>query len=240
MVLFLDYKGYDCSQTSLKVTTMEKIKFESKSHFRAFARAKLETLNGCYRRDKLLQRQLSSLLFHMRVRSILLYNPLAIEADIRSVIHTCRRRKCKVHVPFMEGISFKMVEWRLPLEKRVFNILEPKNSFKLKPKIDLAVVPVIGVDGAFKRVGFGKGMYDRFFQTLAKKPPIVFIQRELCMTQSRLSEEHDIAADIYLTPYHTIIKRGENGPRVVSRRWSRISQRRCGIFHRQKDGSRKL
>jgi 5-formyltetrahydrofolate cyclo-ligase len=218
---------------------MEKIKFESKSHFRACARAKLSTLRNCYKRDKTIQKELISLVRVWHVKHLLIYNPLPIEADVRSVIATCRRRKCKVYVPFMEGISFKMVEWRLPLYTKPFNIKEPKNSFAVKPKIDFAVVPVIGVDGALKRIGFGKGMYDRFFDTLEKKPPILFVQREFCMTRTLLAEEHDIAADIYLTPYKTIIKRGKNGLRVISSRWSR-TQRRCRIFHRQKDGSCQL
>jgi len=219
---------------------MEKIKFENKSHFRSVARARLSTLCNTYKRDKIIQKELLHILRYLKVRTILLYNPLPIEANVNAVIATCRRRKCKVYVPFMEGISFKMVEWRLPLFTKTFNIKEPKNSFAVKPTIDLAIVPVIGVDGALKRIGFGKGMYDRFFESLQPKPPILFVQRELCMTPMLLAEEHDIAADIYLTPYKTIIKRGKNGFRVISSRWSRHSQRRCRIFHRKKDGSCQL
>ena len=240
MILFLDYKGYDCSQTCLKVTTMEKIKFESKPHFRMYARSKLERLSNLYKRDKLIQKELTSLLKTLHVKNLLIYNPLPIEADVRDVIATCRRRKCRVYVPFMEGISFKMVEWRLPLYKKSFNIKEPRNSFAIKPTIDLAVVPVIGVDGALRRIGFGKGMYDRFFDTLEKKPPVLFVQREFCMTPMLLAEEHDIAADIYLTPYNIIIKRGKNGHRVTRRWWSRCSERRCRFYYREKNGSCKL
>ena len=219
---------------------MEKIKFETKSEFRAFARAKLTSIRNCYKRDKIIEKELLSLLDNAKVRSVLLFNPLPIEANISGVIATCRRRKCRVYVPFMEGVSFKMVQWRLPLSTKKFNIKEPKNSFAVKPKIDFAVVPVIGVDGLLKRIGFGKGMYDRFFASLEPKPPILFVQREFCMTQNLLSEEHDIAADIYLTPYKTIIKRGKNGPRVISGRWSCACKRRRGVFHRKKDGSCQL
>jgi len=219
---------------------MQKIKFETKSDFRTFARARLGAVKNSYKRDKLVEKKILSLLSHLKVRSVLLYVPLPIEANVNGVIATCRRKKCKVYVPFMEGVSFKMVKWRLPLSTKKFNIKEPKNSFAVKPKIDFAIVPVIGVDGAFKRIGFGKGMYDRFFESLAPKPPIAFVQKEFCMTQSLLSEGHDIAADIYLTPYQTIIKRGKNGSRVTSGRWSCCSQRRCRIFHRKKDGSCQL
>lgn len=219
---------------------MQKIKFESKSEFRSYAREKLCSVHNPYKRDKLVEKHILELLKHAHARSILLYVSLPIEANTKGIIATCRRRKCKVYVPFMEGVSFKMVKWRLPSSKKTFNIEEPKNSFAVKPKIDFAVVPVIGVDGALKRIGFGKGMYDRFFASLEPKPPIAFVQREFCMTQSLLSEAHDIAADIYLTPYKTIIKRGTNGLRVISGRRSCRSKRRCGIFHRQKDGSCKL
>ncbi|WP_263832580.1 5-formyltetrahydrofolate cyclo-ligase [Sulfurospirillum oryzae] len=219
---------------------MQKIKFETKSEFRSFARAKLCSLRNSYKRDKIVEKNILDLLHHVKARSVLLYVSLPIEANTQGIIATCRRRKYKVYVPFMEGISFKMVKWRLPLSTKKFNIEEPKNSFAVKPKIDFAIVPVIGVDGAFKRIGFGKGMYDRFFESLAPKPPIAFVQKEFCMTQNLLSEEHDIAADIYLTPYKTIIKRGKNGSRVTSGRWSCCSQRRCRIFHRKKDGSCQL
>lgn len=219
---------------------MKKIKFETKSEFRAYAKDKLANARHVYKRNKKMKNILFDLVCHTKVRSLLLYVSLPLEVDTNALIATCRRKKLKVYVPFMEGISFKMVQWRLPLERKIFNIKEPKNSFAVKPKIDLAIVPVIGVDGALKRIGFGKGMYDRFFASLKPEPPIVFVQKEFCMTQSLLSEAHDIGADIYLTPNKTIIKRGKNGSRVISRWRSRRGERRCGVFYHQKNGSCEL
>ena len=103
----------------------------------------------------------------------------------------------------MEGVSFKMVKFRLPLNIKKFNIKEPKNSFAKGKKIDLAIVPVLGVDGAFRRIGFGKGMYDRFFESLPYKPKIAFVELSDCITSSLVGESHDIQADIYITPYFT-------------------------------------
>ena len=218
---------------------MKKIRFENKSVFRHYAKQKLLKSINAYKRDKIISRQILDIVEQLKPTTLLLYIPLLIEPNIKDVIRICQK-KCQVFVPFMEGISFKMVRYRLPLYTKQFNIKEPKNSFAVNPKIDLAIVPVIGVDGALKRIGFGKGMYDRFFASLEPKPPILFVQREFCMTQSLLSEAHDIAADIYLTPYKTIIKRGTNGLRVISGRRSCASKRRCRIFHREKDGSCKL
>lgn len=217
---------------------MEKTKFETKSKFRSYCREKLSRTCNPYKRDKVISMKLITTLSLLQVRSVLLYIPLEIEANITQVIRFFRR-KCNVYVPFMEGISFKMVKYKLPLYKKRFNIMEPKNSFAVKPKIDVVIVPVIGVDGAFKRIGFGKGMYDRFFESFSSKPTILFVQREVCFTQTIVSEEHDIEADIYLTPYKTILKRGTNGFRVTSSRSYR-SKRCSRVFHRQKDGVGKL
>ncbi|MDD3343182.1 MAG: 5-formyltetrahydrofolate cyclo-ligase [Sulfurospirillaceae bacterium] len=217
---------------------MEKTKFETKSEFRTYCRGKLNQVCNPFKRDKVISAQLIDQLCLLKARSILLYIPLDIEADITQVIRYFRRRY-KVYVPFMEGISFKMIKYRLPLYKKRFNIMEPKNSWAVKSKVDVVIVPVLGVDGAFKRIGFGKGMYDRFFESFSSKPTILFVQREVCFTQSVVCEEHDIEADIYLTPYKTILKRGTNGFRITSSRSYR-SKRGSRIFHCQKDGVSQL
>ena len=217
---------------------MKKIRFENKWEFRHYAKQKLLKSINAYKRDKIISRHILDIVEKLKPTTLLLYIPLSIEPNIRDVIRICQK-KCQVFVPFMEGISFKMVRYRLPLYTKQFNIKEPKNSFAVNPKIDLAIVPVIGVDGALKRIGFGKGMYDRFFESLSPRPTVWFVQREMCFTKSILSEQHDIEADIYLTPYKTMIKRGTNGFRVTSSR-CRSSKRCCGVHHRQKDGSGKL
>lgn len=217
---------------------MEKIKFQNKSEFRHHSKEKLTKLHNTYSKDKRVTQEILERLKKLKIRSLLLYISLEIEVDMRKIITVCRR-KYKVFVPFMEGVSFKVVKYRLPLYTKRFNIKEPQNSFAIKPKIDLAIMPIIGVDGAFKRIGFGKGMYDRFFESLSFKPTVWFVQREMCFTQTILSEQHDIEADIYLTPYKTMIKRGTNGFRVTSSR-CRSSKRCRRVHHRQKDGSGKL
>ena len=70
----------------------------------------------------------------------------------------------------MVGLSLEMVRLRLPFLTYKFNcqaaIWQKMNNVKL----DMAVVPAIGVDGAMARIGHGKGFYDRFFDTLPIKP----------------------------------------------------------------------
>ncbi len=179
---------------------------DKKNIFRKNAKQKLAKYmrNGRIKRDKFVVNKLEKLIRKNRYKNILLYIPLNSEVNSIQLIKKIRS-KYNIYVPFMEGISFKMVKFRLPLFRKKFNIREPKNSYAVTPKIDLAIVPVLGVDGAFKRIGFGKGMYDRFFESLKSSPKVVFVQLGECFTQEFLCESHDILADIYITPYKTRI-----------------------------------
>jgi 5-formyltetrahydrofolate cyclo-ligase len=132
-------------------------------------------------------------------KNILLYIPMDMEVDILPLINYLRKEQKNVYVPFMVEDSFKLVKYRLPLETKRFGIKEPRNSFSIHKKIDLAVVPVVGIDKVCKRIGFGKGMYDRFFYRLNYKPVIVFTQLTLCKTNKILTDKYDIQADYIIT-----------------------------------------
>ncbi len=192
----------------LKGTSKDmKKKFENKNDFRKYCKYRLKKAvkSGKIKRDFLVNRKILKYIDNTKTKNILLYLPLSEEVDITMVLKKLRKTKgYTVFVPFMEGVSFKMVKFRLPLFRKRFQILEPKNSYARGKKIDLAIVPVLGVDGAFRRVGFGKGMYDRFFESLAYKPKIAFVELIECYTSSHVGEAHDIQADIYITPNNKI------------------------------------
>ena len=192
---------------------MDKVFFRKK----AIKRLKKVSKSGKFSKDKRASNSLKSLLKGFKYRSVLLYNPLGIEVDITGILKVLRRYRVKVFVPFMEGKSFKMVSFRIPLNRGKYNIKEPNNSIKKNLNVDIAVVPVIGVDWNFKRVGFGKGMYDRFFPTLKKRPLTIFIQLAKCLSCDVLSQKHDITADFYITPDEIFCNRGKlNDNRVYS------------------------
>jgi len=139
-------------------------------------------------------------------KNILFYYPLQQEANILKALYRLRK-KHRIFLPFMVGKSFKMVPFRLPLQKKKFQIFEAGNSLYDRKKIDIAIVPVVGVDGNFQRVGFGKGMYDRFFEKLQERPYTIFIQRDLCCTRQKICDSYDITADLMITADKKIIKR---------------------------------
>ncbi|MCX6076888.1 MAG: 5-formyltetrahydrofolate cyclo-ligase [Campylobacterales bacterium] len=154
--------------------------------------------NQLYKNHLLNTKLLKELKFKKR-KNILFYYPLSFESNVTRTLKQMRK-KSNIFVPFMEAESFKMVPFRLPLKQNSFGIFEAGNTIRNIKNIDIAIVPAVGVDGNLQRVGFGKGMYDRFFAKLKKRPYIIFIQPEICYTKEFICDSYDIACDLLLTP----------------------------------------
>ncbi len=133
-------------------------------------------------------------------RSVLLFWPLRSEPDLRPLIRRLRREGYRVYLPFMEGASFRMVPFRYPMKRKKFGIYEPGDTKRTIKKTDIAVVPAVGVDAQARRIGFGKGMYDRFFAMLKTRPKTIFVQLKRCMTNEKICDDYDVSADVLLTP----------------------------------------
>mgnify|MGYP000847484402 FL=1 len=178
------------------------MKNDHKSDFRKSCIKRLEntSLFFKYYKNKIIVKKLENFIKKSESKNVLLYIPFGIEVDVKPLIVSLRKMKDKnVYVPFMQGDSFKIVKYRLPLYKKRFGIKEPNNSFFKPSKIDLAIIPIVGVDKLNKRIGYGKGMYDRFFDRLTYKPTMIFTQLILCRSEKILSDNYDIQADYIIT-----------------------------------------
>ncbi|MDD5119537.1 MAG: 5-formyltetrahydrofolate cyclo-ligase, partial [Sulfuricurvum sp.] len=101
--------------------------------------------------------------------------------------------------------------------------------------IDVAIVPVVGVDGSLRRVGFGKGMYDRFFPTLKTKPFTIFIQSCSCRTMQKVCDDYDVQGDLVITPHGVQSMRNTNVERTTRRKRHSRCKRASRIFNFKKD-----
>ena len=180
----------------------------SKTQFRKNSLRKIKNLpkHNLLYRTSLIEKKLYKALAGKKNAKILFYYPLAFEANILKVMKKMRR-SCEIYLPFMQGESFKMVSFRLPLKKNKFGIFEAGNTNRKIKNIDIAIVPAVGVDGNLQRIGFGKGMYDRFFEKLHKRPYTIFIQPELCYTKEFICDVHDISCDVLISPTQVITKK---------------------------------
>lgn len=152
------------------------------------------------RKDKYICTKILEIIDLHEAKNILLYIPLSAEVDVKPLIQVLRKRKdTKVYVPYMKGDSFIPVEFRYPLKIKRFGIKEPPYSTCYKNKIDLAVVPIVGIDETLRRIGFGAGMYDRFYDRLEYRPITIFTQLKLCVSKEIITSSHDIEPDYIIT-----------------------------------------
>jgi len=176
----------------------------SKDNFRKLCLRKLQFIakKTKIKRDRTICSKIINIIKIYKPKRILLYIPLKNEVDIRPIINELRKQKnIEIYVPYMKGKSFVPVKYRLPLQKKKFNIKEPNySSFKNNNiDLDLIVVPIVGVDKTYRRIGYGAGMYDRFYCTLKKRPITIFTQLTLCQTKEIVTDSYDIQADYIIT-----------------------------------------
>ncbi len=174
-----------------------------KKTFRTQALKRLRRLASAQVRiaDYRVNRALLSRIHARKARTVMLYVPLDLEVNVMPLIQTLRRRGIMVLVPFMEGESFRLVQYRLPLHRKRFNVREPNfsNKYRNRP-IDIAIVPVVGTDLTGRRIGFGKGMYDRFFaQSGDAVAHVIFVQRAWQYIPHQVTDDWDVQADELLT-----------------------------------------
>jgi len=161
---------------------------------------KTRTVNR-YKLDSLVNQNLYRHIKKNNYKTIMLYIPLEIEINISDLILKLRKEGKSVFVPFMEGESFSLVKYKLPLRKKQFGVKEPQNTNRYTHNIDLAIVPIIGTDSTLRRIGFGKGFYDRFFEKNKNRVrEIIFVGRAYCVSSEIVSDTHDVKGDNYFTP----------------------------------------
>jgi 5-formyltetrahydrofolate cyclo-ligase len=188
----------------MEVISNKTSKAERKKRFRQACLKQLKeaSTKGTYFKDRRVISVLHRIIMEMDAKTVMLYLPLATEVDLYPLIRMLRRERRQLYVPFMEGKSFSLVKYRQPLETKRFGIKEPKYSRQYRnKKIDIAIVPIVGIDLTHRRVGFGKGMYDRFFEKEMKYiGKTVFVARDLCYSRQTVTDRYDVGADMIIVP----------------------------------------
>ena len=154
-------------------------------------------------------KNLENLIILSKSKNVLIYMPLKYEANVY-LLYKKMSQKINFFLPYMTSISFKLVKLKRPFVISRFGVKETLNQNEFTKKIDMAIIPVIGVDGRFARIGHGKGFYDKFFSNLKYKPLIVFVSIKDNFTNLIISQKHDIIGDFYITPTKKYFQRGKH------------------------------
>lgn len=130
--------------------------------------------------------------------NILLYSPLEHEVELSFLIKELKKAKLyNIFLPKINTISLVATKLRMPLIKNSLKIKECSSKGR-QIDIDIALIPSFGVDKNMQRLGFGKGMYDRYYELLRFKPFSIFISRAKRIAPYFVCDLWDIKADKYV------------------------------------------
>lgn len=104
-------------------------------------------------------------------------------------------KNIELYLPkIVDNDNFKAVLHNGKLMKNMFNILEPVNENCEENRFDISFVPIIGMDASFRRIGRGKGMYDKFFTNAISKK-IIFVTKKLQYIDNVITNDMDVKGD---------------------------------------------
>lgn len=135
---------------------------------------------------------------------IMMYHSLPDELYTHDFLRKWNGRK-RFYLPRVNGVNLEVLPYEESrLELGSFHIEEPTGTDCIDPsEIELVIVPAVAYDKKGRRLGRGKGFYDRFLKhTKATK---VGVGYEFQLVEELPSEAHDIAMDIVITQSSTIV-----------------------------------
>lgn len=181
-------------------------KFDKKS-FRNHAKTELIKFANIHPKctSKCVSDKIYFLIRSLKCKNILLFAPLFYEPNLLN-LRPKLAKKYNLFLPFMVNKSLKAVKLRLPFNIAKFKVKQPPNSNAFAKKLDLVIIPVIGVDTNMARIGHGFGFYDRFLNSLNHKPIVVFVGIKDMFVNTQICDSRDIKADFYITPTKTYTK----------------------------------
>lgn len=181
---------------------------ESKAEFRCRIRRQQPEVDGVM----ICQRLLEHPWFH-QAKNILGYSAIPPEIDLSPVLKAALFMGKNLLLPRCEmdgAMTARIVGDLSELQIGSYGILEPKPEAEIFPleEINLILVPGLAFDEKGRRIGRGKGYYDRFLKGCRGKT--IGICR--CLVSEVPVEEHDKTMDAVLTEHKIIFSEMEDSP----------------------------
>jgi 5-formyltetrahydrofolate cyclo-ligase len=133
------------------------------------------------------------------VQTLGVFWPIRGEPDLRPAYEELVTRNVRLALPIVTGkdTPLMFVEWKPgdPMEKDAFGVSVPLLRMTASP--DALLVPCVGFNKGFFRIGYGGGMFDR---TLEASPrPVTIGVGYACGLADFEADPHDVALDAVLT-----------------------------------------
>ncbi|HEY4445579.1 MAG TPA: 5-formyltetrahydrofolate cyclo-ligase [Steroidobacteraceae bacterium] len=183
------------------------MKAKIRKHIRAQRRSLSKTDHGY--RSRLAARAVAGLPMFRAGKRVALYLPFDRETDTAELIAAARRRGVRVFVPVIVDRRHSRIRF-YPLDRKtrrgVFGIAVPSSLTRPLPSrwLNLIVIPLVGVDGAGRRLGMGGGFYDRALDFRRRRrhwagPHLVGLAFDCQRTDSHFAEPWDLSLDSLAT-----------------------------------------
>ncbi len=179
----------------------------TKNELRAKYRAQNLSFSSVERKlasEKLCAAVITTPLWHQS-NSILLYCPLSDEIDIQPLIAQALKARKQVALPRFSNRSATYTAARIEDAKRdlvkgKYEVMEPAGHCPAHAlnQLDLTLVPGVAFDDTGRRLGRGKGYYDRMLSQITGFKMGVAFDWQAC--EGVPTESHDVILDCILTP----------------------------------------
>jgi len=93
-----------------------------------------------------------------------LFSPVGGEVDLTEIMIMFPEKIYALPKVVNDRIMYLQVDAHSKLKKSSFGILEPQFGFDITHKLEVILVPSLGMTKDFYRLGFGKGYFDKFFR----------------------------------------------------------------------------
>ena len=140
------------------------------------------------------------------LKKILVYQSIDNEPSIEQTTELAWQKDIEVYIPKViskEKIIINRLRKNSSYSTNKFGIKESNDLDTVElAEIDLAVLPLVGIDINGFRLGYGGGYYDRFFSReseSSRKPFIIGVGYAFQVLEVSFAEDHDLKCDSVIT-----------------------------------------
>ena len=140
---------------------------------------------------------LDAIIGDIQGRLVSLYWPFRGEPDLRPWMASVNERGGRTALPLVvekgRPLVFRAYRPGDRLEKGVWNIPIPAEGEPVLP--DIVISPIVGIDPANYRLGYGGGFFDRTLASMPRKPLVIGVGYEMQRIPTIYPQPHDIPMD---------------------------------------------
>jgi 5-formyltetrahydrofolate cyclo-ligase len=179
--------------------------YSQKKIVRAEVRATKKNISETYKQEQAVAvySKIEQMPEFMKAKTVLMYWSVSDELPTHQFIKKWSRSKT-ILLPVVKGhhITIRPFFSEEALIQGDFNIMEPKSGHDYLKTVELVIVPGVAFDRKKRRLGRGKGYYDRYFKNKnIKKWGIAF---DFQLYDSIPAASFDIKMDRVITPSETV------------------------------------